>query len=275
MISPETSTLTTLCLYALASAAGLAGMTMRSPFWRRMGCWLALAGFACQTLMLTLGFHKALPSGLSLGAYLQMLAWFVLLCGLLVWLRLKQETALLFAAPLALILFAMSAPYLSVLVHVPPALKAPFYALHIGALFLSLGLLTFSFAAGALFLFLEGRIKSKQHMKGFWQDMPALSMLDKINAFTTLTAFPLYTLGITAGLIWAKPVFGATVTGDPKEVISIVVWLLFAALFHNRLANGWKGRKPAQLAVFIFLLCLFSIIVVNTFMETHHAFIRS
>ena len=74
MISPETSTLMTLGLYALASAAGLAGMTMRSPFWRRMGCWLALAGFACQTLMLILGFHKALPSGLSLGAYLQMLA---------------------------------------------------------------------------------------------------------------------------------------------------------------------------------------------------------
>ncbi|WP_022656750.1 cytochrome c biogenesis protein CcsA [uncultured Desulfovibrio sp.] len=275
MISPEASTLMTLSLYALASVAGLAGMTMRAPLWRRTGCWLALAGFACQTLMLALGFHKALPGGLSLGAYLQMLAWFVLLCGLAVWLKLRQEAALLFAAPLALMLFAMSAPYLSALVQVPPSFKAPFYALHIGALFLSLGLLTLSFATGALFLFLEGRIKSKQRMKGFWQDMPALSMLDRINAFTTLTAFPLYTLGIVTGLIWAKPVFGATVTGDPKEVISIAVWLLFAVLFHNRLANGWKGRKPAQLAVFIFLLCLFSILVVNAFMETHHAFIRS
>ena len=274
MISPEASTLITLVFYALASIAGLAGMIMRSPLWRRLGCWLALAGFICQTLMLVMGFHKALPGGLSLGAYLQMLAWFVLLCGLAVWFKLRQETALLFAAPLGLMLFAMSAPYLGALVQVPPSLKAPFYALHIGALFLSLGLLTLAFAAGALFLFLEGRIKSKQSMKGFWQDMPALSMLDKINAFTTLTAFPLYTLGIVAGLIWAKPVFGATVTGDPKEVISIVVWLLFAVLFHNRLANGWKGRKPARPAVFFFFLCLFSILVVNTFMDTHHAFIR-
>lgn len=274
MISPEVSTLATLILYALASIAGITGMVARSVLWRRLGCWLALAGFICQTLMLALGFHKTLPGGLSLGAYLQMLAWFVLLCGLAVWVKMRQETALLFAAPLGLMLFAMSAPYLSAIVHVPSSLKAPFYALHIGALFLSLGLMALSFAAGALFLFLEGRIKSKQRMKGFWQDMPALSILDKINAFTTLTAFPLYTLGIVAGLIWAKPVFGATVTGDPKEVISIVVWLLFAVLFHNRLANGWKGRKPARLAVFIFLLCLFSIIVVNTFMVTHHAFIR-
>ena len=111
-------------------------------------------------------------------------------------------------------------------------------------------------------------------MKGFWQDMPALTMLDKINAFTTVVAYPLYTLGIISGLVWAKPVFGATVTGDPKEVISIVIWMLFSALFNNRITKGWRGRKPARLAVFIFILCLFSIIVVNTFMETHHAFIR-
>lgn len=104
-------------------------MIMRSPLWRRLGCWLAMAGFICQTLMLAMGFHKALPGGLSLGAYLQMLAWFVLLCGLAVWFKLRQETALLFAAPLGLMLFAMSAPYLSALVQVPPSLKAPFYAL--------------------------------------------------------------------------------------------------------------------------------------------------
>ena len=103
---------------------------------------------------------------------------------------------------------------------------------------------------------------------------PLKPHLDKINAITTMVGFPLYTLGIVSGLIWAKPVFGGTVTGDPKEVISIVIWLFYSVLFHNRITKGWKGRKPAQLAVFVFILCLFSIIVVNTFMETHHAFIR-
>ena len=68
MISPEASTLITLIFYALASIVGLAGMIMRSPLWRRLGCWLAMAGFICQTLMLAMGFHKALPGGLSLGA---------------------------------------------------------------------------------------------------------------------------------------------------------------------------------------------------------------
>lgn len=274
MISPEVSTGITLLLYGAASVAGITGILARSPLWRRLGCCAATAGFACQTLMLALGFHKALPGGLSAGAYFQLMAWFVVLCGIVAWVKLRQEIPLAFASPLGLMLFAMSAPYLAAVVRVPPSLTTSFYALHIGALFLSLALLALAFAAGALFLFIEARIKSKQTMKGFWLDMPALSILDKINAVTTMTGFPLYTLGIVAGLIWAKPVFGGTVTGDPKEVISIVIWLFYAVLFHNRLTKGWKGRKPAQLAVFVFILCLFSIIVVNTFMDTHHAFIR-
>ena len=160
MLSPETSTLLTLCCYGAATVAGLAGMLLRNAFWRRLGCWLAGLGFVCQTFSLLLGFHKTMPTGLSLGGYLQMLAWFVLLCGLVSRLRYKQEALLLLATPLALILFAVSAPYLSAVVQVPPQLKGSFYALHVGALFLSMGLMTLAFAASSLFLFLERRIKS-------------------------------------------------------------------------------------------------------------------
>ena len=204
MLSPETSTLLTLCCYGAATVAGLAGMLLRNAFWRRLGCWLAGLGFVCQTFSLLLGFHKTMPTGLSLGGYLQMLAWFVLLCGLVSRLRYKQEALLLLATPLALILFAVSAPYLSAVVQVPPQLKGSFYALHVGALFLSMGLMTLAFAASSLFLFLERRIKSKQRMEGFWQDMPALSLLDKINAFGDLYVYFYY----------AKDAAGNTFTVD-------------------------------------------------------------
>lgn len=274
MISPEHSTAATLLLYALSAGAGMAGMVLRSSLWRRLGCGLAVAALAGQTVVLALGFHKMLPGGLSAGAYLQLMAWFVTLCGMVAWLRLRQEAPLLFAATLGLMLFVMSAPYLGTVVRVPATLSTPFYALHVGALFLSLALLALAFVAGALFLVMEVRIKSKRPLKGFWQDMPALALLDRINAAGTLAGYPLYTLGLLSGLFWAKPVFGGTVTGDPKEVVSIVVWLLFSLLFHNRLARGWKGRKPAQMAVIVFTLSLFSILVVNTLMTTHHAFLR-
>ena len=275
MISPEFSTGLTLVLYSLALGTGFAGLLARQPAWRKCGCVLAVTAFACQTLTLALGFHKALPDGLSVGAYFQLMAWFVVLCGSIAWAKMRQESTLIFAALLGCLLFLLSTPYLTSVVRVPTFLSTPFYALHIGALFLSLALLAMAFAAGGIFLFLESRIKSKRSVKGFWKDMPALSLLDKVNAFTVLTGYPLYTLGIFSGIVWAKPAFGAFMTGDPKEVLSIIIWLLFSLLFYNRLTRNWKGRKPAQCAVGIFFLCLFSILVVNTLMPSHHAFVRN
>lgn len=275
MPSPELLTAITISFYLLATASGIFGIILRRPALRRAGCWLSLTAFVCQTLILVFGFHRLLPGGLSLGAYLQLLAWFFVLCGIGAWLSLRQDAILLFAAPLGLILFLMSAPWLKLAITLPDSLSAPFYALHIGALLLSLGLLALAFMAGIAFLLLQARIKARKKMKGVWQDLPALSLLDKINAVCAACAFPLYTIGLLAGLFWAKPVFGTTLSGDPKEIVSIFIWSLLGLLFYNRLARGWRGRKPALLASAIFLLSCFSIVVINVYMTTHHGIIRS
>ena len=57
--------------------------------------------------------------------------------------------------------------------------------------------------------------------------------------------------------------------------ISFATWVLYAVLFHNRLARGWYGRKPARLMVLIFILCAVSFVVVNLFMTSHHSFART
>ncbi|MDE7064324.1 MAG: cytochrome c biogenesis protein CcsA, partial [Desulfovibrionaceae bacterium] len=140
--------------------------------------------------------------------------------------------------------------------------------------FLSLGLMALAFGAGVLFLYLERKIKAKTPLSGFRKDFPALTILDRINAATTVAGFPLYTAGMVAGLVWAGSAWGATVTGDPKEIVSLAIWALYALLFHMRLAQGRRGRKPALLAILLFALCAFSFLVVNSYMDTHHSFIK-
>lgn len=275
MSLPAILTSITIICYLSATVCGLCGIIWNLPRLRKAGCILALLSFFCQTLILVFGFHRLMPDGLSFGAYLQLMAWFFLLCGIGAWQRLRQDAILLFAAPLCLLLFLVSAPWLKLPIHVPELLTAPFFALHIGALFLGLGFLGLAFIAGILFLFAEKRIKSKKKMAGFWQDMPALTILDKINSVCTLAAFPLYTIGLAAGFLWAKPVFGAVVSGDAKEVVSFFVWCLLGLLFYNRAARNWRGRKPAWLAVGIFLLSVLSILVVNIFFSAHHGLVRS
>jgi ABC-type transport system involved in cytochrome c biogenesis permease subunit len=107
--------------------------------------------------------------------------------------------------------------------------------------------------------------------------MPALNSFDRINARAVVWGFPLYTLALAAGFIWAPMSFGGESSWrsgiwDPKELVSLLVWFLFAALFHLRLINGWRGRKASLLVILIFGVSVFSLIVVNFFMPTHHSF---
>ena len=275
MLTPGYFTLFTILVYAAASACGVAGLVRGKKPMLALAGKLALLAFFCQTAVLILGFHKSPDGFLSLGAYLQLLAWFILLCGVSAWWRLHHETLLLFALPLGLILFLLSAPSLDMSIRLPGYLSLPFYALHIGALFLSLGLLGLGCVASLLFLLLERKIKERKQLHGFWQGLPAITLLDKINAACGLAAFPLYTLGVVAGLFWAIPAYGQRVVTDPKELTSLLVWLLLAILFHNRLAKNWRGRKPAILTLIIFSLSLASLFAVNFLLDTHHGFTHS
>ena len=126
--------------------------------------------------------------------------------------------------------------------------------------------------AGALFLWQESAIKHKTPLDGFRKDLPALGALDKVNAMATLVGFPCYTLGVLSGLLWARISWGSFMSGDFKEWISLVILALYALLFHQRQALGWRGRKPAILALVIFAASLFSMFVVNTVLSTQHGF---
>ena len=273
MISHELTSWSIFLFFLFATLTGLGGILGRRPALQRAGCVLATVAFLLQTTSFFLGFHKSFEGGLSAGAYLQIFAWFTGLVGLVLWFKLRQRTALIFAVPLCAALFAMSLPYMEQAIVLPASLRSSFYVLHIAFLFISLSLMAVSFIVSCLFLFLERRIKSKQRIKGFMEDMPALSVLDSINKVCILTSFPFYTIGILSGLIRNKPVYGATFSGDPKEIVSLIIWALLAFVFHNRLSASWAGKKPALTMICIFLLSLFSLFVVNTLMDTHHTFI--
>ena len=84
-----------------------------------------------------------------------------------------------------------------------------------------------------------------------------------------------FSFSMLFGFISARINWGTILSGDPKEFISLVVWGLYAWLFHQRFTQGWQGRKPAILAIWIFTVCAFSLIVVNLFMTTHHSFLTT
>ncbi len=72
--------------------------------------------------------------------------------------------------------------------------------------------------------------------------------LDNLSYRMIGLGFPLLTIGIIAGGVWANEAWGSYWSWDPKETWSLIAWLVFAAYLHSRITKGWQGRKPAIIA---------------------------
>ena len=65
--------------------------------------------------------------------------------------------------------------------------------------------------------------------------------------------FPLFTIAILLGSLWADVAWGSFWSWDPKETASLVTWLIYAGYLHLRLSRGWAGRRIAVVVMVGFL----------------------
>ena len=61
--------------------------------------------------------------------------------------------------------------------------------------------------------------------------------------------FPLLTLGLLSGAVWANQTWGSYWSWDPKETWALITWFIFAIYLHTRLSRGWNGSSSASLAL--------------------------
>lgn len=266
----EYSSLTALLGYVIASVAVLAGFLGRSGRVRAVAFGLTAVGFAVHSLLF-LGVVATQAESSRL-AYLIPFAWCIVAAGLLMRWKLHLDIALLFVAPLAFVLLFIAQVLHTPNTALPETLRGPIFFLHLGGVFAGVGLMAVAAGAAAIFLWQERAIKSKSPLSEFRRELPALGALDRINALATAIGFPCYTLGVLCGFVWGRIVWKTLASGDPKELMSLAIWAVYALLFHQRQALGWRGRKPAIMALCIFIASLFSLFVVNLFLPTHHSF---
>jgi cytochrome c-type biogenesis protein CcsB len=81
-----------------------------------------------------------------------------------------------------------------------------------------------------------------------------LESIDNLSYRTISFGFPLLTIGIIAGAVWANEAWGSYWSWDPKETWALITWLVFASYLHARLTKSWQGERPAIIASFGFVV---------------------
>jgi len=190
-------------------------------------------------------------------------------CGLIaaaVVLRKPQSRALwVFVLVPELILLSVSGKWLYTnAAPVMPALQSYWLPIHVSVVSIGSGVFLVAGVASILFLLKMSPLAVQDNGFGrMIQRLPDAQTLDRIAYRTTIFAFPIFGFGVIFGAIWAEEAWGRYWGWDPKETVSFVAWVVYAAYLHARSTAGWRDKKAAWINVVGFVAMVFNLFFIN------------
>lgn len=146
-----------------------------------------------------------------------------------------------------------------------PALNSYWYTIHVSTVSIggSIGLISGVFSIMYLL-----RVSS------FGNKLSALPSADKLDALayrTCVWALPIFGLGVIFGAIWADGAWGRFWGWDPKETVSLITWILYAAFLHARATPGWR-KFSSWINVVAFGSMVFNLFFINLVVSGLHSY---
>ena len=161
-----------------------------------------------------------------------------------------------------------------------PALKSNWLVMHVSVMMISYAVLMVGTLLAILFLVLSQElnpISKKQNQASIAASyaknkIRLLESIDNLSYKTIALGFPLLTIGIISGAVWANEAWGSYRSWDPKETWALITWLVFAAYLHSRITRGWEGKKAAILASLGFIVVWICYLGVNFLGQGLHSY---
>lgn len=192
----------------------------------------------------------------SIHEIISFFAWSIACCHLTFRWRYPVKNFGSFASPLVavLMLAALLAPH--EIMPLPPELRSWLLPVHASISIVADAFLALAAIGGLMYLIQERQLKQKR-FGFFYHRLPSLETLDTLNQHCISIGFPLMTLGIILGTIWAFQLDGNRGLGWHSKIISaLITWLFYAGLMHQRFRQGWRGRQAALFTVLAFCATL-------------------
>jgi cytochrome c-type biogenesis protein CcsB len=181
--------------------------------------------------------------------------------------------------PVILVMFLAGTVLYSKAQPLVPALQSYWLGIHVTLVSIAEGALMTSAVLTVLFL-LRQRYDRVSAVPGrrigtltaFGGRLPAAATLDKVAYRVVAFSFPLYTVAIICGAIWAEAAWGRYWGWDPKETWAFIVWVVYACYLHARATAGWKGRTAAWINLLGFGAITFNFLIVNIVISGLHSY---
>ncbi len=145
-----------------------------------------------------------------------------------------------------------------------PALNSYWLKIHVTAAATASGLLLLGFIPAALFLIRSGYDAGKRRFPyPIGRTLPAADTLERLTFRLHTFAFPIWTLAVICGAIWAEAAWGRYWGWDPKETWSFISWVAYAAYLHARATPSVKRTTATWFAVAAWGTMLINLYVIN------------
>ena len=255
-----------LALAALAYCAAGMGylwyLVGTDPIAARLSTFALCAGLVLHgaTLLLKTWQYGVSPA-MDVRDGLSLLAWFLGIAFLAVNARWKVPILGAFVVPLMLLVTLPALGHPNPGHPLPPSLRDAHLWVHVVVAFLGYAAFALASLIGIAYLLQERSLKARHEGGSPWVRLPSLELMDRLNERVTLAGFALLTVTILSGAIFAREIWGQTLSLlDPSELMAVATWLIYGFLLWGRLQAGWRGRRAAVLTLVGFAVAMLSFI---------------
>lgn len=164
-------------------------------------------------------------------------------------------------------LYADSAP-------VVPALQSNWLPIHVSVVSSGASIGMLSGIASLLYLLRIWQPQGQERgiFGAIAKPLPSAKKLDGMAYRTAILTLPVFGLGIVLGAIWAEAAWGRFWGWDPKETVSLISWVLYAAYLHARATAGWRDWKAAWINIAALATTIFNLFFINMVVSGLHSY---
>ncbi len=237
-----------LTAYIIAAVSAVGSLFGRREQLLRFTLLMTQLGWLCHTAALVMrGVDLGRVPLLTLPEVVSAVIWAVVLADLWIGRRFGMPVLSVFVLPVVLALGLALPSGLRALAFVPPV-QSGWVVVHVTLVLIGLAGLILNFVGALMYLLQERQLKSRRPGTVYYR-LPPLETLDRLTLVSLTIGFPFLTVGLALGAVSAGKLHGSPLALDPLTLVSIIMWLVYAATLSFRVVGHGRGRRAAYFAI--------------------------